>query len=274
MGIYDRDYNRPSGEERRISFVLPGLTPVVKVLLIVNIAIFMLQMSGLNNVFTQLFSVYPVTLANNLQIWRLVTYQFLHAGLFHLLFNMLVLYFLGPILEKNWGSVRFLVFYLGCGIAGGLFYTILCLLKVVSIGSLVGASGAILGGMAAAAVLFPNMTVMLFFIIPLKIRTAALIAMVIFIVSVLTNSNNAGGNAAHLGGMLAGGIYTLFFTGKLKVNKPVVSTWHDRFHSDIELQAEVDRILHKVNINGINSLSRKERKILQEATKREQQKNL
>jgi len=69
--------------------------------------------------------VNPETVGRVLQVWRLVTYQFLHGSAFHLLANMLGLFFLGPTLERHWGSKRFLVFYLFCGVAGGLSYYLL-----------------------------------------------------------------------------------------------------------------------------------------------------
>ena len=276
MGIYDRDYHRDNFQEgRKVSIVFPEITPIVKVLLLLNIAIFILEAAGLRDSFEQLFAVFPATLSSILQVWRYVTYQFLHAGFFHILFNMFVLYFLGPFLERSWGSVRFLLFYLCCGIAGGLFYVLLYVLNAVQLGPLVGASGSILGGIAALAVLRPNMTVMLFFILPMKIRTASICGIIFFVISIVMGSPNAGGDAAHLGGMFAGGLYTMFVTGKMRFHVSQSSgKWDQQVKSDRELQSEVDRILDKVNKNGIGSLTRKERKTLQEATKREQQRNI
>ena len=138
-------------------------------------------------------------------------------------------------------------------------------------GWLVGASGSIMGGIAAMAVMHPDMKVMLFFVIPMKLRTACWLAIGYFTVSLFIGSN-AGGNAAHLGGMFAGAIYVLFSTNRININIPKQkSSWEDKIKTDRELGAEVDRILTKVNNKGISSLSRKEKKILQEATKREQQ---
>ena len=125
MGIYDRDYSQDKyrgsyGSQARFAF--PKLMPVVKWLLIINITVFVasFMIAGIRNLFLTSFSVYPASLGMSLQLWRLITYQFLHGPLLHILFNMVCLFFLGPTLEKNWGSKRFVIFYLSCGAAGGL----------------------------------------------------------------------------------------------------------------------------------------------------------
>ncbi len=121
MGIYDRDYTHsdyrgPGGPQMRL--MLPRVTPAVKWLLIVNIGVFLIEslLFGLFNkegvnYFFWYGSVFPATLGRTLQIWRLITYQFLHADTTHLLFNMIGLYFFGTMLERTLGTRRFLIFY-------------------------------------------------------------------------------------------------------------------------------------------------------------------
>ena len=149
MGIYDRDYTHEGyeggGGGPRMRLTMPSLTPVVKWLLISNIAVFIVSflVPRIGLIIDLWFSVYPETVAMRLQLWRLISYQFLHADIFHIFFNMLVLYFFGPMIERLWGSRKFLVFYLICGAAGGVVYTVLVAMKILSAMPMVGASGAI-----------------------------------------------------------------------------------------------------------------------------------
>jgi len=217
------------------------------------------------------------------QLWRVVTYQFLHHGFMHVLFNMIGLYFFGPMLEKWWGSRRFLAFYLLCGVSGAFVMALLSfvpgLLMVGPQTTLVGASGSVFGILAGAAVLFPHMKVMLLFPpIPMTMRMMALLFMGLAFLSVMAGTPNAGGEAAHLGGALLGFI--------LVKNAPWLN-WADRFSpSAIQdgvnkgrferkkkraaaSQEEVNRILDKVREKGIASLTRKEKHTLNEETERQ-----
>jgi hypothetical protein len=137
-------------------------------------------------------------------------------------------------------------------------------------GGMIGASGSILGMLAACAILFPHFVVFVF-LFPIPIRVAAVALTGVYVFLVLARSENAGGEAAHLGGMAAGAIYVFS------------QSWRDRFKSKIradrlqkklteqrDLQGEVDRILQKVHQSGIHSLTSKEKKVLRQATKAEQ----
>jgi membrane associated rhomboid family serine protease len=278
MGLYDRDYTQEDFQSRhnaphmRIQF--PRITPVVKWLLIINIAAFLLgYLFRLEGILFKWFSVWPETTGTTMQIWRYITYQFLHAGLEHIFFNMFVLYFFGTMLEKLWGSRKFLIFYLICGTTGGIFYPVLVRIGWLGVAYLVGASGSILGMLAAAAILFPRMVVYLFGVFPLKMSILAIIIGVISLLSVLRPdiSTNAGGDAAHVGGMCAGVIYVLSERWrqrvKLKVHKNI---WQKKMTDHRDLQLEVDRILKKVHDKGMHSLTYKEKRVLKQATKAEQ----
>ncbi len=215
------------------------------------------------------------------QVWRFVTFQFLHAGLGHILFNMLGLYFFGPMIESHLGSRRFLAFYLLCGVAGAVAYLLLWaagFLVSSPIVSLVGASAGVLGVLIAAATIAPNMQVMLLFPpIPMKLKTMAWIMVGIGAYTVLfmghRADSNAGGEAAHLGGCALGYLlirrpWLLNFAdfgaargglgGMLKrPPKPRKPKVDDR---------EVDRILDKVRQHGLGSLTAKEKRTLAKAT--------
>jgi membrane associated rhomboid family serine protease len=280
MGLYDRDYTQADFRRQQygppqMHFHFPRITPMVKWLLIANIGIHLLQVllfanrmrTGALTPLEQVFAVDATSVVTALQVWRLVTYQFLHGDGFHLFANMLGLFFLGPTLERHWGSRRFIIFYLGCGVAGGLSYFLL--LPLVGAGIMVGASGAILGMLAACAILFPNFIVFIF-LFPVPIRVAAIGLMLVYIISVLMGVGNAGGDAAHLGGMAAGAAYVWLAPSlerfKLKSRS---GSWEKKLEQERALQIEVDRILAKVHDSGLHSLTSREKRILKRATQEE-----
>ena len=285
MGLYDRDYTQADFQshqshfryapQMRMSF--PKLTPVVKWLLIINIGVFIaaITIRPLGVFIYEWFELDARSLGRALQLWRLITYQFLHDPNYywHIFLNMLGLFFLGPTLERHWGSKRFLPFYLGCGIAGALFYMLLVGVRFLPSIPMVGASGAILGMLAACAILFPHFIVFIF-IFPVPIRIAAVGLTAVYFLFVVTKGANAGGHAAHLAGMAAGAAYVFSQSWRDKFKLKFRSgRWEKQMAAQRNLQFEVDRILHKVSQSGIQSLSSKEKKILKEATKAEQIRN-
>ncbi len=146
-------------------------------------------------------------------IWQPVTYQFLHAGFFHLLVNMLGIWFSGNILEGLLGVRRFLQLYLVAGIAGGLLQMVYDSNTV-----LLGASGAVCGLIAAFSTLYPRMpiTVLLFFVIPVRMQAMWLGIGLVILSGVLQLSGMFGniGNMAHIGGAVAGFAWVRY--GRLK----------------------------------------------------------
>ena len=278
MGLYDRDYTQSDFQSQyrhapqmRMSF--PKITPVVKWLLIINVVVYFMQILGGNALLTMWCSIYPASWLTTLQVWRLVTYQFLHGDMLHILFNMIGLFFLGPTLERHWGSKKFLIFYLGCGTAGGVFYTLLVVLGVLVAGPMVGASGAILGMLAACAILFPQFIVFIV-VFPVPIRVAAIGFAGLYVINLLAKGTNAGGDAAHLAGMAVGAIYVLSEKWRRKFKMKVqTGVWKKKMAEHRELQLELDRILKKVHDHGLHSLTYKEKKILRQATKSEQMRN-
>jgi len=284
MGLYDRDYTQADFESQRhyaprMRFAMPRITPVVKWLLIINIGVHLLKIiffPGQPNQIPpveNLLSVFPISIFHSLQFWRLITYQFLHWNGWHIFVNMLGLFFLGPTLERHWGSKKFLIFYLGCGTAGGVFYTLLVVLGVLVAGPMVGASGAILGMLAACAILFPQFIVFIV-VFPVPIRVAAIGFAGLYVINLLAKGANAGGDAAHLAGMAVGAIYVLSEKWRRKFKMKVqTGVWKKKMAEHRELQLELDRILKKVHDHGLHSLTYKEKKILRQATKSEQMRN-
>ncbi len=296
MSWQDRDYNQEGGGFGGMGRGGGGAIgrgfggkSVVMWLLIINVVIFMLD--GVLSSGSRTQSISPYYWGNfnleqglfGFQLWRVVTYQFLHHGFMHVLFNMIGLYFFGPMLEKWWGSRRFLAFYLLCGICGAFLMTLLAyvpgLLMVGPMTTLVGASGSLFGILAAAAYLYPKHRVMLLFPpVPMSMRTMALLFMGLAFLSILSGTPNAGGEAAHLGGALL---------GFLLVKHPRTLDWADRFSPSaiqhnvnkgrferkrkqgLADRAEIDRILDKVRDHGLASLTRKEKKLLSDETERQ-----
>jgi membrane associated rhomboid family serine protease len=208
-----------------------------------------------------------------LQPWRLITYQFLHGGFRHLFGNMLGLFFFGRILEKHWGGRRFLYFYLVCGAVGGLLYPLLAYAGLLSRGSLIGASGAVFGVLAAVAILFPRVAVYICGVFPIPMMFLALLYLVLMMAGLLSGEN-AGGQVAHLAGMATGAVYVLSRSWrpglKLKIQ---AGRWQKKMAAQRNLQLEVDRILQKVHDSGIHSLNAKEKRILRKATEAERTRN-
>ncbi len=282
MGLYDRDYTQEDFKPQfRYSpqMSMPRISSVVKWLLIINITVYIpcAVSKTIGNFIYHWFSVWPVSTGTSLQLWRVITYQFLHStsDISHIFFNMLVLFFFGPMLEGIWGGRKFLIFYLICGAAGGLLYPMLVLSSAISIpAKLVGASGAILGMLAAGALLFPNSIVLIMFIFPIKLWILAIILAAISILNLFSGTMNQGGEVAHLAGMAAGAIYVLSdsWRGRLKF-KYSANKWEKKISEQRNLQIELDRILEKVHKSGIHSLSLKEKRTLKKATKAEQMKN-
>lgn len=142
------------------------------------------------------------------QIWSPITYMFLHGDFLHLLFNMLFLYWFGMFVQNYLGSDKVVSIYVLGGLAGGLAYILLYNFVPLFEGQraiLLGASGAVFAIVAAAATYLPNTSVHLMFLGPVKLKYIALFYVVLFVYRL--SGNNAGGEAAHLGGVLLGYLY-------------------------------------------------------------------
>jgi len=258
------------------------VTPVVKRLLIINTAVFLacaLSQTIREFLFTW-FSSSSEILGMLIQPWRLLTYQFLHQTAFkghivlrHIFGNMIGLFFFGRMLEHHWGSRRFLIFYLVCGAVGGALYPLLASIGLLRQGFLIGASGAISGVIAAAAILFPRVLVYIWGILPIPLMLLAALFLLTSIMGFFGGSN-AGGQVAHLAGMAVGAAYVLSKSWRAKLKLKMRSgTWERKIAAQRNLQAELDRVLQKVHDYGIHSLTSKEKKILKQATEAEQMRN-
>lgn len=200
------------------------------VLVALNILAFLFQRKILSEPFTERYL--ELSLAGLLHgyVWQLLTYQFLHGGWPHLLLNCWALFVFGRGVEWAVGKARFLRLYFSSGVIGGLFQMLASLLWPQYFGGansgVVGASASIFGVVAAFTMLFPEerLVMLLFFIIPLKLRAKWLLWLVLSITALgisLPNSKLAlllGGNVAHfahLGGILTGLAFTRFYFLKI-----------------------------------------------------------
>jgi membrane associated rhomboid family serine protease len=288
MGLKDRPYWRdeqPSGGGGGGSYGggmtvgMPRPGKAVKYLLLINIAVFMAQLvfrAGDMN----LSDAFGATVAGWWQVWRYLTFQFLHDphNLWHLGLNMLALYMLGSPLERHWGFGRFLKFYLSCGAFAGVAYVVMAalLIPVPSRIPLIGASGGVYAILLACAVLFPHFR-LIFLFFPVPIRLAAIVifgGMILFVLSSISAGHASGefwSQVAHLGGAAAAAasIWVLpkardeLYKHRRKASQ---GTWQRRMDKSRREQEEIDRILDKIRDRGLDSLSRSERQRLQRAT--------
>ncbi len=190
----------------RISFGGP-LTPGVKVLLIVNVAIFVLElfiarMEEAWPLFLQTFALNPRAVFLQFKVWQLVTYMFLHSpeSVFHILFNMLVLWMFGCDVERVWGTRRFVRYYLITGVGAAITNCAFAFMQPQTL----GASGAIFGVIVAYGMVFPHRTILFWGIFPMSARQFALLLGAIELLTLGALSADGVARFAHLGGALTG----------------------------------------------------------------------
>jgi membrane associated rhomboid family serine protease len=220
------------------------------------------------------------------RFWTPFTYMFLHSGIFHILFNMLWLYWLGQIFEEYLGAKRTLGLYLLGGLAGAALFLIAYNIfpaftqsGLVLNSSVVGASAAVMAVIVGAATIAPNYTISLMFIGPVRLKWLVIFYLVIDFLGIA--GPNAGGEIAHLGGALfgfiyvkqvqqgrdmVGGIANLF---KKRSKLKVASTNRDKSSpSGVPRQDEIDLILDKISKTGYDNLSKQEKETLFRASKK------
>lgn len=317
MGIYDRGYYKDPGSSRGRPGSIPGAWSITTWLIVINISVFFLEVFLTPRVppgqvprpdpLTALghFSTFKVLWAGGLQFWRFVTFQFLHATVTHVAFNMFGLYMFGPIVEATLGKKKFLAFYLVCGVSGALLYLILNLAGYVAATygmrmvpgllfsdmntPLVGASAGIFGVIMASAYIRPDEKFMLILPpVPVKVKWLAYGYFGIALASLFFGTSNQGGEAAHVGGAIAGFFFVRnshllrdFFdvlddsrspgSGK-RPDKPrkIKNPKNLKLVRDepSPADAEMDRILAKISREGRDSLTLAEIQTLEEATRR------
>lgn len=278
MGSMERNYpesGRYGGEA--------AITPVVKWLLIANVGIYLLDLLFLDHAARNWGRFTVASGLREGKVWELVTFQFLHFSVGHVLFNMIALYFFGPWMERWWGSAKFIAFYLLCGIAGAMFYTLLMAMGVLDRmpdARLAGASAGIYGILIGVARIAPALQVRL--LIPPITLTMRQLATVILVIAVgavvLRIGGNEGGEAGHLGGAILGFLLVRFPEslqwiggGTLRNRRSARARpaperkIRPRTRIQLAEDDEVDRILDKISQDGFQSLTDAERESLRKA---------
>lgn len=252
---------------------LPG---AIKALMIANVAIFVVaQFVGPR--FYDLFGLVPVSVLRERWIWQPVTYLFIHGSIFHLIFNLFALWMFGMPAERAWGGKEFLKYYFICGLGAALATLLLTPKSGVPV---IGASGPVYGLLVAFAMLYPDAVVYLYFLIPVKAAHMAILFGLIEFFAGATSSSPGVARFAHLGGMVTGFLYIRYWNWLvLKVNswrrdlgsgEPVTPAPRRRLlrrqvpsaPDPAAQMEEIDRILDKVLISGVDSLTPEEKDIL------------
>jgi membrane associated rhomboid family serine protease len=280
--LEDRDYMRAADfREQRISFTIA--------LLIVNAIVFVGQTIGWNFpnglAVEQMYFALSLDGLKHFYFWQLLTFQFMHANWVHLLFNSLAIFFFGRPVEQAFGASRFLKIYFFSGVIGGLLQILFALLLPVFGGAVVGASAGAYGLVAAFALINwrERFTLFLYFIpVTMRGRTLLWLSIALAILGLLTPGNGIA-NAAHLGGIVTGALYVRLLLQRNRFSnyesprefapaRALKKFWqsapaqsNDDLSAEEFLQREVDPILEKISAQGIQSLTKREREILEKA---------
>jgi len=253
------------------SFTIPS---GVKLLLVINILVFILmEIFGEKSFLFRSFGLVPSLVWGKFKVWQLFTYLFVHGGIFHIFFNMFVLWMFGKDLEVRWGKIEFLLFYFVCGIGAGL---ITVFFSIGSIVPIVGASGAIYGLLVAYGFTYPNRFIYLYGLFPLKVKYMVIgLGVVAFFASLSTGQSNVS-HITHLSGMIIGLLFICFISNwnvfkmwcfRLRLNN-IAHKPEDENDEEIQMKQKVDEILDKLNDSGWEGLTDKEERYLTRASKK------
>ncbi len=283
MGLYDRDYYSPQSA----GMTLRAPRTIIGWLIAVNVAVFLAnglftpETPGSLGTINGVLAVQSPDLLQPWLWWKLLTYGFVHGSIQHILFNMLALFFLGPDVERVYGPMEFLRLYLVMVVFGGLVWCATNLGFPQAV--LLGASGAITGVVLLYALHFPRRTLLLFFVIPVP---AWLVGVMLVVLNLFGTAGGMEDNVAysvHLAGAAFAFVYyqmgwnfgklTSIFSKPFSSNpfkrKPKLKI-HDP-EAEASMGEEVDRILAKIHRDGESSLTRRERKTLEAASRKYQQ---
>lgn len=270
-----------------------SLTPWVRRLLVANAAVFVVSQVVPLGFLIRWFGFVPAEIL--FRPWAVFTYMFVHGGFWHVLFNMLVVFFFGPPLEQRLGGTEFLKLYLLAGLGGALLGFVFAFSTPV-----IGASGAAFGLMLAFAWYWPNAPIYIWGIFPVKAKFLVGAMVVFTFLATLGDAQSTTAHFAHLGGLIAAALYLRFgaggsgapsFLGLGRVVRTprvaIVQRARDRAEerrisgatpsperptrergADGDLLDEVDRILDKISASGIASLTDEERAVLDEVSRR------
>lgn len=272
-----------------------GLPVAIRTLITLNVGIYVLQIiAGIispnyANALIKGFAFFPDWQTALFQPWRAFTYMFLHGGTFHLIFNMLWLWWMGRSVEERLGPRTFTVIYITAGLGGALLYIIAA--PVLGFNPVIGASGAVYGIMVSFAMLYPKMPIMLILLPPIQARYV--VAGLIAIDALLLGSADGTARIVHLAGAGIGYLMIKWHRQGTDLSSwilPVEQLWY-RLRgivkkessrpknknmysvSDVEIideeeQSELDEILEKISEKGYDGLTDAEKQKLFELSKK------
>lgn len=264
----------------RIQFGPGGTLPrATKWLLIANAGLFLVSMLPSVDpiAFTHEFGFVPAEAIAGGKLWQFVTYMFLHGSFAHIFINMLMLWMFGTSIERAWGSQPYLWYYAVCGIGGAITTWVA---GPNQMGATIGASGAVLGLLLAYAMMYPNRKVYVYFLVPVRMKYMMWFLVAINVFAALSGRQDGIAYFAHLGGMLFGWLYLkqdwrLGALGrKMRAQSARRQMARNADHarktelSRDEHMREVNRILEKINREGMDSLTPEELRTLREASRR------
>lgn len=263
------DYNY----QERVTYFGRGVSSAIKILIVANVAVFFLEnMLGIEPLLNRYLGLVPSSVINDYYVWQFFTYMFLHGGLWHLVINMVVLWMFGSEIERYWGRKEFLGYFFITGVGSAILTTVFSYNSSVPI---VGASGAIYGVLLAYGMMFPNRTILLYFLIPVKVKYFVLFIGGVAFISSITDKTGSISHLTHLTGMLIGYIYMKSNVrisnlsksfGELKIKRKVKKA--DRVRRSYEnVRQEIDSILDRINEVGYENLTDDEKRKLEEASR-------
>jgi membrane associated rhomboid family serine protease len=270
------------------------ITPIVKKLMIINGLIFLFQQFAgifMPGEVERIFGLSHTGLFYEFKIWQPFTYMFIHGSWIHIIFNLIALWMFAGELEQMWGSRFFLRYYIFSGLGAGFFIVIMNFIIYNKFGQApvtIGASGAIYGILLAYGITWPNREVLLYFILPVKIKYLIIGFGLMEFFGSLSSAVGAGGNISHighLGGLISGYIFIMYKRGGIQpeddtsknnnnihlinefLKKERLKRKQHEIDERIEAKKIIDVLLEKIARQGMASLSPKERKMLEWARK-------
>jgi len=288
-------YNLKNAFNHRNNGLYKLLAINILLYLIVMVVRVFLSLGGAADLYRQMLSylMMPASVPYFLsQPWTIFTYMFLHEGFFHILFNMLFLYWFGLLVNEYLGSRKLVNLYILGGIAGGLFYLLIynvapLFTDQVNSALMLGASAGVYAIVVGAATLTPNTAFHLILLGPVRIKYIA----IFYVLVAFANSSgtNAGGELAHLGGAALGFLYIRLLQQGRDIGRPVqwVGSWFESLGTpkpkvkvtyrknqsesyrsepsgrvSVSTQEEIDKILDKIAEKGYDNLTKEEKRKL------------
>lgn len=255
------------------TFGIPATSSPVKMLLIVNVVLYLFTLLPVTGpLFLRFGALVPADTFAGGQLWRLLTYMFLHdpSSSFHLIFNMLALWMFSHEIEEIWGSRRFTLFYLSSGIGAGCFSIIHLFVPGMAHVSVIGASGAVLALLTVYAWYFPQRDILLFFILPVNIRIVVIGYALISLFGTLA-PRGVVSHLTHLGGIVVAFAYMQWYplltrligqASDRRKERVVRSRIEAKIKKDRFFEESIDPILDKISREGMDSLTPGERQLL------------